>query len=273
MDFSVNRTEDNCYRKVESKVDSKTQLVFVSGLFNGEVWKQQYNYFARNHKTLVLDCLKGGRSYDKQKEMISQVLNKRDDLDDVVLISHGLGNSLIQDLESKESVVATVMTGVMERPYKTYSNRFYRGFTYFIKREPKIFKKLFFSELTDYRVCKDFVKNAEFPSFNEIESFINNYSMRTPVKKSMIIHPENDKWASKDYSRKLTPKASVSIIKDSGPYCFYEKPQEYNKAVRDFLERLEEFIENRDVSIAKKNNHSLKDFEKQTREQKKKVRI
>lgn len=273
MDFSVNRTEDNCYRKAESKVDSTTQLVFVSGLLNGEVWKQQYNYFARNHKTLVLDCLKGGRLYEKQKETVSQVLDKRDDLDDVVLISHGLGNSLIQDLESKESVVATVMTGVMKEPYNIYSDRFYRGFKYFIKSEPKIFKKLFFSELTDYRVCKDFVKNAEFPSFEEVRSFTDNYSMRTPVKKSLIIHPENDKWASKGYSRKLTPEASVSIIKDSGPYCFYEKPQEYNKAIKDFLERLEEFIENRDVSIAKQNNRSLKDFEKQTHEQRKKVKI
>lgn len=261
MDFTVKNHGDKYYRLCQSGTESDKQLVFLSGPFNGEVWKHQYRYFSRKYRTIVFDCLSGGREYDKQLRILTDMIEKRDDLENVVLVSFNPGNSIVQELENREEVVATVLTGPSSNFYNPYIFKFYPQLKFISNREPKIFKKMFFSDRSSYSDIKDFLEVVEFPEMKEISSFRKNYNIRRPIKNSLIIYPEDDRWSSIEFARSINSGTSLSVIKGTGSFCFYEKPEEFNKALNDFFDGLETFVEKRKVSKLREKNMSLKEFE------------
>lgn len=271
MDFSFKKQVDGD-RIFESDAESDLQLIFVPGLFNPCIWKHQLKYFSEDYKVFSFP----GSSYVEQKEMLEQILD-REETRNAVVISQGLGNSLSQEFEYREEVIATVNTGVKQDYSLSLPRSMYDLFWSFSRRQPKIYRKIFFSGLTDYRVARNFLENIEKPDYDKLKSFIDSYNLRKPVKNALVIHAEDDRFSSLEKARNFGPSVSVSVIRNAGSFCFYEKPQEYNKALLDFLQNLSGFVEKREVSKTRDKNRSLEEFSnpksKKIERKKKKPRI
>ncbi|MFB6213844.1 MAG: alpha/beta fold hydrolase [Candidatus Nanohaloarchaea archaeon] len=258
MDFSVETFGSQKTRYYESETDSSLQLVFLPGVFDSSIWSHQTNYFSQNFRTVTYECMES-RDYSDQMSLMEELL-EQDHIDNAVLVSQGLGNRLARELEYREEVVATVMTGARDHSMGL-PRQLYSLLTKAFKREPKIFKKLFFSSLTEYQVVKQFLEDVECPEYSEYSSFRNGFRVRKPVKNALVIHAQSDPFSSLETARELKPGVSISVIRGAGTFSFYEKPQEYNKAVLDFLSTLEGFVERRKVSKTREKNRSLKEFE------------
>jgi hypothetical protein len=134
---------------------------------------------------------------------------------------------------------------------------------------PKLAKKVFFSDRTEYRVVKEFLSELEDPDAADLRTFIDNYRVSRPEKKSLVVHPESDRFSDQDFGRELNPMASMSVLKNSGTFCFYEKPQEYNKALHDFLQVLHEDLKEEEILEMRQQNRSLLEYENYSRKKEK----
>lgn len=272
MDFSLKRPDEG-KPFYESDAESDIQLVFIPGLFNPCIWKHQVKYYAEDHKVFSFPA----DSYMNQKEALEQILD-REETRNAVIVSQGLGNSLSQEFEYREEVIATVNTGVKKEYSLPAPRSIYDFFWGFSKKEPKVYKKLFFSNLTDYRVARNFLEDVEKPDYSVLKSFVDSYSLRKPVKNALVIHADRDRFSSLEEAQEFGPNVSISVIRNAGSFSFYEKPQEYNKALLDFLQNVKSFVEKREISKTREKNRSLEEFsnpspDPKSRLEKKKPRI
>ena len=258
MDFSLRRVEKENLHYYESDQESKIQLIFVSGGFNPELWKHQLRYFSRKYKTIGFQPTQSFRDWEGERNALENIL-EQDRLDNVVLISNIWGNALSQEFEDHGKVTAMVFTGINRQIPKKSRSR-YNFFWNFGTRKPKILKKLIFSKDTEYRVVKNFVDDIDVPNFKNLESF-RQHSIQRPEKPSLVIHAEEDKYSSIELARELRGFVSISVIERAGTFSFYEKPQEYNKALSDFLSPLEDAIEEKQIIETREKNRSLFEFE------------
>ncbi len=242
----------------EQPQDSEIQLVFVPGPFDPEIWGHQLRYFSKNYYTIC--CATEERDFESEKELLERIL-EQPRIENAVLVSFGPGNALLQSVEDNGKVVATVMTGAREELSLRVPENIYAGFRHAV-RKPKIAKKLFFSDTTDYKIVKKFAGEVEIPSYSRLKSFSENYRIRKPVKNALLLHADRDRFSSREFAKSLKPNVYISRIKGAGTFSFYEKPEEYNKAVLDFLNRLEGFVESRNVKKARQKNRSLREFER-----------
>lgn len=262
MDFYPKTFGDYKVQYFDSEEDSEIQIVFIPGLFNSEVWKHQVKYFSKNYRTIIFE--RESKSYEEQKEIVKSILRNKN-IDNAVLISAGPGNALSQEFEDREDVVATVLTSVAEN-YPEITKNKYSLLKHTAFRKPKLAHKLFFSDKTKYKIVKDLVNDFELPEYEHLQSFLTNHNIEGSLKNSLVIHPEEDNLSSKEKACSLKPEAQVSIIQSAGPFSFYEKPEEYNKAVHDFLKRLDDFVESKKVRKTREKNYSLSQFEEEERE-------
>lgn len=256
--FSLSRVGSENMHYFESDTDSRIQLVFVPGGLNPEIWCQQLRYFSKSFRTASFRPTVSFRDFEGEKEALESVL-EQEEFENVVLISHVFGNSLMQEFEDHENVVSTVMTGPRRRfdrtPKKKIMNMLFR-----FGSVPKIAKKMFFSDKTEYSVVQDFLDTFEKPDLNDFRTFIEDYSVSRPEKSSLAIHAEQDRFSSRDFAEELRPNISISVLENAGTFCFYEKPQEYNKALLDFFQVLEDHLESEEIIELQEKNHSLMEF-------------
>lgn len=262
MEFSLRRVGDENIYYYDSGQESSLQLVFIPGGFNPELWRHQLRYFSKKYRTISFQPKKDERDFQGEKKALEKVL-EQEEVDNVVLISNVFGNPLAQEFESHENVISTVLTGALRGDTQIVSKSFYRLFNKFIVGKPKLLRKFLFSEDTKYKIVKEFSEEAEIPEYSDFMSFAKRYSVSPPAKNSMIIYSEDDPLSSIPFSAK-TDKTSLSYIKRAGTFSFYEKPQEYNKALHDFLTRLEDLVEEEEIAKARKKNRSLFEFESKT---------
>ncbi len=251
-----------------SDAGSDIQLVFTPGIFGGRVWRHQLRYFSKKFDTFAFDTTLSNRGFTDQMDALEQVLGL-EEMENVVLIGQGPGNSIVQAFEEDENVVATVLTGVKE-DYRVLNREIYAAISKVGCMKPKLLKKFFFSDMTDYEVVQKFTEDVEPVDYDDYRSFVENHSLREPVKQAMIIHSREDVFSSKEFASSFDD-AAVSVI-DSGSFSFYEKPQEYNKALHDFLTRVQSIVEEREIYKAASENRSLKEFEASDQDRKVKLR-
>lgn len=260
MDFSLRRIEDENLYYYESEADSSIQLIFVPGSFNPELWRHQLRYFSRQFTTISFQPTHSFRHVKGEKNGLKNILDQ-DHIDNAVLIGNAVSNPVLQEFESRDDVVATVLTGAPKGKPKLLSKNFYNAVKGIGMRHPKLLKKMFFSEYTNYRVVKEFMREIDVASYDEFQGFIENYSIRRPSKPCMIVHPEDDRFSSLEFAKELKQECSLSVIRRAGTFCFYEKPQEYNKALNDFIQGVEENVRKSEVVEAKQQNRSLWDYQ------------
>ncbi|MFB6241841.1 MAG: alpha/beta fold hydrolase [Candidatus Nanosalina sp.] len=271
MEFSLSRVGEENMHYYESDAESRIQLVFVPGGLNPEIWTQQLRYFSKSFRTASFRPTVSFRDYEGEKAALENILDQKH-MENVVLISHVLGNSLVQEFEEREEVISTVLTSPRRRFEKIPKRKIFDTFLRISDLRPKIAKKMFFGEKTEYRIVKEFMGKLERPDYMDLRTFLENYSVSRPKKESLVIHPEQDRFSSKEFAQELKPNASISTVKGSGTFCFYEKPQEYNKALIDFLNAIKDKVETEEIIEVKKRNHSLLEYEKSTKNLQKETR-
>lgn len=254
MDFSLRRINRENMQYSDSKVESDIQLIFTPGGFNTELWKHQLRYFSKKYRTICFRPTESNRGFEGEERALEAVL-EQGDIENAVLVSNGFGNSVVRALSDHESVKTTVMTGF--RPELPEKN-IYRVFNFMAERKPKLLRKTLFSKFTDYKVLKDFVRDVEVPEYGKLESFVRR-DIVSEDELSLIIHAEEDRFSSIENARKLN--ARLSVIERAGTFCFYEKPQEYNKALSDFLEIVSEKVREEAIKQSAEENRSLIEFD------------
>jgi hypothetical protein len=263
--FSLSRIGEENMQYYESDAESPIQLVFVPGGLNPELWNQQLRYFSKSFKTVSFRPTVSFRDYQGEKEALKNILNQ-EHMQNVVLVSHMLGNSLVQEFEDREDVISTVLTSPRRKfekiPPRKISDWFYR----LGSLKPKIAKKVFFGEKTEYRIVKEMMEYLEKPDYTDLKTFMENYRVSRPKKEALVIHPEEDRFSSKDFGQELKPNASISTLQGAGTFSFYEKPQEYNKALLDFLNVIEDYVKSEEIIEIKQKNHSLLEYEGKSEE-------
>lgn len=264
MDFSLRRIGDQNLYYHESDVDSRVQLVFVPGGFNPEIWQHQISYFSRNFRTATFEPTQKDKGFEGEKKALNNILDQ-EEMKNVVLVSSITGNRLIQEVEGRDEVVATVMTGCMDKEKTDISKRAYRLLWKASLKKPKIMKETFFSDQVKYQVVKDFAEDVTPPSYECFRSFLKNYQIERSLKPSLVAKSDQDRFSNMDDMDNT--ERSVSTIHHSGTFSFYEKPQEYNKILHDFLEKVRENVESREIIESRKKNRSLFEFESKKKEQ------
>ena len=277
VEFSLRRVGEENIHYYESEKESSVQLVFVPGGLNPELWKQQLRYFSKRFRTVSFKPTVSFRDYEGEKSALENIL-EQDHLDNVVLVANSFGNSLIQEFEDRENVVSTVLTGPRREFNEVPPRRIYNLLYRIGKFKPKITQKMFFSDDTEYKVVKDFMETIEKPDYSDFKSFLDNYKVSRPSKESLVIHSSEDRFSDIEFGRELEPNASLSKLESSGTFSFFEKPQDFNKALIDFLDIIEDYREEEELMKLKENNRSLLEFENDKSERKigkkaKKVKI
>lgn len=225
-------------------------LVFVSGVLDSDIWKHQKKYFSRCTNVELV----GGNEYNQIYKEIQSIVEKNDN---VILVGAEMGNFLIQEFEGHDNVVSTVLTG----PFDNFSLKdkwlFKTGKKLF--NHPKLAKKMLFTKDSDYSVVKEFIHSAGSIDYSDYESY-ENLSLRMPVKNSLIIYDQNCRFSTMKTVEDFRPNSEIAIL-DAGSFSFFEKPQEYNKALHDYLIGRKDILERRKLVRSASRNRSLKDFE------------
>jgi len=258
MDFSVERVGEENMHFFESEKNSEIQLVFVPGGLNPEIWRNQYRYFSREFRTVCFQPTKSFRDYEGEKAALKNIL-EMDSLDNVVLVSSLLGNRVALDFEDHESVEALVLTSAFRQSDSMPPRPVFNWGWNLSVNHPKILKGYAFSGKTDFKVVKEFTELLDRPDYRDIKSFMENYHFRRPVKKSLVIHPDECRFSNLDFAKELE-RPFISRLNSSGSFPFFEKPEEYNKAIHDFLKGLKEEKRKEKIEEVRKMNSSLTDF-------------
>lgn len=240
----------------DSEIESRIQLVFVPGVFSAEAWKYQVNYFSEDYRTVTYQPTVSNRGFEGHRKALKQIINQ-DEMDNIVLIGANYSNSLVQGFEAHESVSATVVGGARKKLKKGIPKEVYQGLTSGVF-PVKLFKKLFMKSMR-YKEVRSFCKDVSFLDFNDFKSFQERFGVRKPEKACMIVHGTRDIFSDRGYAKSLMSSASVSEV-ESGVFSFYEKPQEFNKILNDFLIKIERKAIKEKIEEEKENNKTLVDF-------------
>jgi len=226
------------------------ELVFVSGLIDPVVWKHQEKYFSRNCEVTLI----GGGSFEELK---SELKNTLENTQNAVVVGAELGNHVVQSMESHDNVMSTVVTGPFDqKPFLgEYAFRFWNKTV----EQPKFCRKAFFNSKTRYNVVKEMSFLLRDLDFEDYKTFLGR-ELRVPMKNSLIIYNQSCRFSTMGGVEDLKPNSEIALL-NAGVFSFFEKPQEYNKALHDYLLGKREFVERREVVKNAAENRSLKDFE------------
>jgi len=241
----------------DSETQSRLQLVFVPGVFSGEIWKYQLNYFSEDYRTVTFRPTVSNRDFEGHRNALKQILDQ-DEMKNVILIGSNYSNSLVQSFEAREDVMATVLVGAKKKMKKGVPKEVYKGFT--SKLFPCKLAKKFFLPSLQYKEVKDFCSSVEKLEFDDFRSFRQRFGTRKPEKDCMIVHGEKDFFSNRDYAESLMTSASVTQV-DAGSFSFYEKPQEFNKMLHDFLIKMERKAIKEKIEEEQEKNKTLAEFE------------
>jgi hypothetical protein len=225
------------------------QLIFVTGALDREAWRHQEKYFSRSCRVEVI----GGGKFGEVREELEDML---DNCDNAVVIGAEFGNYVVKSLEGHEGVMSTVFTGLFEN-FPEVSERKYRYMKEFMSK-PKIFKKLFFREKTDYRIIKKFLRDIKLPDY-EVYSSYSGLELDVPLKNSLTVYNQSCRFSKMSKIEEMRSNSEIAII-DGGTFSFYERPQEFNKALHDYLQGKSDYLNRRELVKAAQENQSLKDF-------------
>ena len=253
----VTRVGDENMHISDSNKDSRLQLVFAPGVFSPEAWKYQLNYFSEEHRTISFWPTLSNRDIKGHRRALKQVLDQ-EGIENAVIIGANFSNPVVQGFEAREDVAATVMVGAKKKLKKGVPKEVYQAVT--SDRFPvKLSKKLFFSSMK-YKDVRSFCNEVTFLDFEDFQSFQKRFGVRQPEKESLVVHGKKDFFSDEDYARELMSSASVSVL-DTGTFSFYEKPQEFNKTLNDFLLKVERKVIKEKIEDTKDRNRTLEEFE------------
>jgi hypothetical protein len=253
----VTRVGEENMHLYDSETDSRIQLIFTPGMFSCKAWKYQLNYFSKDYRTISFRPTLSNRNFSGHRNALKQILDQ-EEVRNAVIVGANVSNPLVQGFEAREDVAATAVVGAEKKLKKGIPREIYRAFTS-SKFPTKLAKKFFFPSMR-YREVRKFCREIEFLDWQDFRSFQEKVGVRKPEKESLIVHGKKDFFSDEKYVRELMPSASVSMM-ETGPFSFYEKPQEFNKTLSDFLLKIERKAVKEEIEETKEENRTLEEFE------------
>jgi pimeloyl-ACP methyl ester carboxylesterase len=258
MELSLTRVGDTNLHMYDSGRESRLQLIFVPGVQSAESWRYQIKYFSNDYRTVSFRPTISNRDFEGHRACLRNVLSQ-DDVDNAVLVGSNFSNPLVQDFEVHEDVTATVLTGVRRKLKKKIPRTVYKSLS--SKYFPEKLTKKLFLPTTEFREVKRFCSQVDFLDWEDFQSFQERFGVRKPEKQCLVVHGEKDFLSDQKYARNLMSSASVSVL-DAGTFSFYERPEEFNKTLQDFLIKIERKAIKKDIEDTKERNKTLEEFKK-----------
>ncbi len=265
--LSINKVGIKVYDSgLKRSYGEKPVLIFLHGS-PGQIsnWKYQINYFKNHYRVLALDQRGYGES-DKPVEVslndylmdLKGVMEERGVKQrNTVLIGHSFGGMVAQSYASENRVLGLVLIGSLSRFKPDFIDKviwylptsLWRRTLFtenFLTR--KLYRKIYFSDETPSEVFEEFLNdNKEYleslPShvFRYLRYF-RDYNAASVLPRietpTLIIVGEEDRVTPPRESERihgLIPNSKLVIVKKAGHLVLYEKAQEINMLIHDFI--------------------------------------
>lgn len=246
------------------KYKNKECLVFVHGHCGCmQILKYQIKYFLKDYRIIAFDLLGHGAAdfrdqplsdhYEDLKKLMKKL---KLESKNIILIGESGGVPIVLSFVKKHNVMKLVLISyglkfvqpsslclrLLFKIPKTLQCILYEQI---VKKKSVTFAKLFlFSKNTKVKIVKDFLQDAVIPptrTFLQLQSYIKFDAtawMKRFKQPVLIIAGTEDKFHStKSYkhTQKIIPNSKLVLIKDAGHAVFFEKPNETNKLIEDFI--------------------------------------
>jgi len=244
-------------------------IIFLHGS-PGQIsnWKYQISYFEEKYRVVAYDQRGYGRS-DKPIEVtlndylddLTLLMNKLNiSVEDAVLIGHSFGGMVAQAYARDHTIKGLVLIGSLIKIKPDMIDKiiwhlppvFWRRLLF--TENPltrKVYRDLFFSPSTSDEIFQEFIKdNREYleslpaHAFRYLKFFrdydASNWLPEIKVP-ALVIVGEDDKVTPKDESVKiheLLPNSRLVILERAGHLILYERAEELNKLVDEFIKKL-----------------------------------
>jgi len=247
-----------------------TTLVFLHGS-PGQIsnWKYQLEYFKNYYRVIAYDQRGYGMS-DKPKRVsindyirdLARVLKTLNiEESNTILIGHSFGGMIAQTYASEHGIKGLVLIGSLVKLKVTLLDKFIWNTPPILWRKllftdnpitRRLYRDLFFSSATSENVFKEFMEdNREYieslPGYVfQYEKHFKDYDATSILPKikcpTLIIVGKDDKVTPVEQSKqihKLITNSKLIVIENAGHLVLYEKPEEVNKLIHEFIEQLE----------------------------------
>ena len=244
-------------------------IIFLHGS-PGQIsnWKYQISYFEEKYRVVAYDQRGYGRS-DKPIEVtlndylddLTSLMNKLNiSVEDAVLIGHSFGGMVAQAYARDHTIKGLVLIGSLIKIKPDMIDKiiwhlppvFWRRLLF--TENPltrKVYRDLFFSPSTSDEIFQEFIKdNREYleslpaHAFRYLK-FFRDYDASNWLPEikapALVIVGEDDKVTPKDESVKiheLLPNSRLVILERAGHLILYERAEELNKLIDEFIKQL-----------------------------------
>ena len=244
-------------------------IIFLHGS-PGQIsnWKYQISYFEEKYRVVAYDQRGYGRS-DKPIEVtlndylddLTSLMNKLNiSVEDAVLIGHSFGGMVAQAYARDHTIKGLVLIGSLIKIKPDMIDKiiwhlppvFWRRLLF--TENPltrKVYRDIFFSPSTSDEIFQEFIKdNREYleslpaHAFRYLK-FFRDYDASNWLPEikapTLVIVGEDDKVTPKDESVKiheLLPNSRLVILERAGHLILYERAEELNKLVDEFIKKL-----------------------------------
>lgn len=250
----------------EKEYDRDISLIFLHGS-PGQIsnWKYQIKYFKEYYRVVVYDQRGYGLSDKPMECRIEDYIN---DLDAIIneaglpreklfLIGHSFGGMVAQEYASRREVAGLVLIGSIAKFRPDLIDKivwklppiFWRRllFTENILTR-RMYRKIFFSDETDEEIYLEFLRdNKDYieglpPHVFRYSKYYRDYDASNSVinikAPTLIIVGRDDRVTPVEQSEtlnKLIPNSKLEIIDGAGHLILYEKPDEINSLIHNFI--------------------------------------
>ncbi len=244
-------------------------LTFIHG-FPGQIsnWKYQLEYFRGKFSLVAYDQRGFGTSDKPERVSFKEYLSDLEALlrklglkdEDVVLIGHSFGGMVSEWYAGAHPVKGLVLIGSLVEMKPDVTDRIIWHLPPFLWKPPlfsdnfltrRLYRKMFFSPSTPEEVFKDFMRdNKEYieslPAhvFRYSRYYV-NHSAEEALKRikcpTLIIVGEDDVVTPPRESERihrLVPNSKLIVLERSGHMVLYEKPDEINQLIENFVKEL-----------------------------------
>jgi len=253
----------------EKQYDEAITLVFLHGS-PGQIsnWKYQLRYFKEYYRVIAFDQRGYGMSSKPRVVSIDDYLSDLDELlnrlnvnaKDTVLLGHSFGGMIAQIYAAHHNVKGLVLIGSLVKLKASLIDKFIWNTPPLLWRKllftdnpltRRLYRKLFFSSKTSAEIFREFMEDnrqyiESLPGYVfQYEKYFRDYDATSILPKiscpALIIVGREDKVTPVEQSQqihKLIPNSKLIIIDDAGHLVLYEKPNELNKIIHDFIKTL-----------------------------------
>lgn len=248
----------------DSKKDSDIALIFIPGSFNSRIWKHQVNYFSKKYRTFSFNS-RG--TPESEIDTVERIIDETD-IKNFVVISNALSAGVAAQIVEIGDVVGGIFSNILDRDSFHTRKSVYRTGKSLIN-QPKLLKKIVFSDKSRFKKVKEFSEEIELPDIHTFREY--SYNLINVEKPCVAVKTDSSVLKQRDYLQSNGFK--VSEIKNSGLFPMYEKPEEFNKIINDYLSTIELVIEKEREIELRRRNKSLKEFQNLKSSKKSKIEL